>query len=105
MADQEKPRVKMTFQEIIQSSKEIDQLDDGEYDDGDYAAVPVESDYKPKTKKDNQPVVKKKVNKKPQPKVAEKQQPSMVSKKTDARGKNYALKASWEKRSSVAPFE
>lgn len=105
MAEQPKPQPQMSFQEIIKASKEIDELDDGDYDDGDYAAAPAENDFKTKTEKTSQASVKKKVVEKPQAKVSSKQKSPVVSKKDDARDKTYALKASWEKRSGIAPFE
>lgn len=105
MAEQPKPQPQMSFQEIIEASKEIDQLDDGDYDDGDYAAVPVENDYKAQAKKVSKPVAKSKVDKKPQARATSKEKPVVVSTKADARDKTYALKEKWEKRSSIPAFE
>lgn len=94
-----------TFQEILQSSKEIDDLDDGVYDDGDYASEPVVQEKKKvKVKKTSQPVVTDKTMNKPQAKM-EKQPTPVASNKADSQGKTFALKANWEKQASIAPFE
>lgn len=91
---QEKSQRSARFSEILEFSKELAGMDDGEYDDGDYASEPVAFTPTAPVKQ-----------KKKQAKVAKQAKPDVASKKVDKKAKNYALKASFNKRSTVDPFE
>ena len=91
----EKSQRSASFAEILEFSKELAGMDDGEYDDGDYADEPVAINIKAPIKQKKQ--AKSKVKDKPEAKV--------VKKEVDKKVKTYALKASFNQRSTVDPFE
>lgn len=93
VSTQQKSQRSASFEEILRFSKELAGMDDGDYDDGDYAAAPETSDTKAPLKQEKLA----KSNNKPEVK--------MTKKKVDNKAKVYALKKKWNSRSTIDPFE